>query len=532
MQNIALIINTLQGGGAERCAADLSQIFTERGYNVYIFTDLSVNIGYEYKGTLVSFKVSISDGEEWGNPIRYKVNELSRLKESNHIDIAISFMQLANYLNILSKKQEKVILTIHGMTSVYAKEEKSVIWAEETFRDLYQYADVITFPSGFCRRDWLEHYGDKNNITTTIYNPVHRMKVEENRNKENIVITVGRMHSDKRQWHLIKAFSLVKKICLDSKLIILGEGELRPKLEKMVMRLGLEKDVEMPGNVKNVQDYLAKAKVFAMTSRCEAMPCSVLEALSAGVPVVACDCPGGIREELGISDELKSSSYLLEGKCGIITPYIEENGTDKLSQEEEVFAKEIVRLLMDDDLRTRMATEAGTMLQKFLPDAIGTAWIEYIFVNNLKREIDREAFEDVRDKSIGGYEKMYVSYYRLLEKWMMLHERGGSIKQYFISRHIKNVILYGLGKMANHFMEDIKGSDINILCGIDKTNIGKQRNFPVIMLNEVIPDADCIIITPVHEAENIKQKLRARTQVPIISLVDVLDSSMQEHGNV
>ena len=212
MQNIALIINTLQGGGAERCAADLSQIFTERGYNVYIFTDLSVNIGYEYKGTLVSFKVSISDGEEWGNPIRYKVNELSRLKESNHIDIAISFMQLANYLNILSKKQEKVILTIHGMTSVYAKEEKSVIWAEETFRDLYQYADVITFPSGFCRRDWLEHYGDKNNITTTIYNPVHRMKVEENRNKENIVITVGRMHSDKRQWHLIKAFSLVKKI--------------------------------------------------------------------------------------------------------------------------------------------------------------------------------------------------------------------------------------------------------------------------------------------------------------------------------
>lgn len=315
MQNIALIINTLQGGGAERCAADLSQIFTERGYNVYIFTDLSVNIGYEYKGTLVSFKVSISDGEEWGNPIRYKVNELSRLKESNHIDIAISFMQLANYLNILSKKQEKVILTIHGMTSVYAKEEKSVIWAEETFRDLYQYADVITFPSGFCRRDWLEHYGDKNNITTTIYNPVHRMKVEENRNKENIVITVGRMHSDKRQWHLIKAFSLVKKICLDSKLIILGDGELRPKLEKMVMRLGLEKDVEMPGNVKNVQDYLAKAKVFAMTSRCEAMPCSVLEALSAGVPVVACDCPGGIREELVFLMNLKAVHIFWRGNA-------------------------------------------------------------------------------------------------------------------------------------------------------------------------------------------------------------------------
>ena len=48
MQNIALIINTLQGGGAERCAADLSLIFTEKGFQVYIFTDLSTRITYEY----------------------------------------------------------------------------------------------------------------------------------------------------------------------------------------------------------------------------------------------------------------------------------------------------------------------------------------------------------------------------------------------------------------------------------------------------------------------------------------------------
>ena len=47
MRNIALIINTLQGGGAERCAADLSLIFTRKGYHVYIFTDLSVKAAYE-----------------------------------------------------------------------------------------------------------------------------------------------------------------------------------------------------------------------------------------------------------------------------------------------------------------------------------------------------------------------------------------------------------------------------------------------------------------------------------------------------
>ncbi|NBI92003.1 glycosyltransferase [Lachnospiraceae bacterium] len=531
MQNIALIIDTLQGGGAERCAADLSRIFADRGFHVFIFTDLSISIGYEYKGTLVNFKVSMSDGKEWGNPIRYKVNELGKLKDRYHIDIAVSFMQGANYLNILSKRKDKVILTIHGVTSLYAKQEKSVIWAEETFRELYQYADVIMLPSDFCRRDWLEHYGDKNNITRTMYNPVHRMEIGENRDKGNVVITVGRMHGDKRQWHLIKAFSLVKKMCPDSKLIILGDGELRAEQENMIKRFGLENDVELPGNVKNVGDYLAKAKVFAMTSRCEAMSCSVLEALSAGVPVVACDCPGGMREELGISYETKNSPYPLIGECGIITPYMEENGFENISPEEEAFAEEMVRLLKDDGLRTRMAAAAGTMLQKFLPDAIGEAWVEDIFVNNLKREIDRESFENVRDKSIGGYERLYVSYYRLLEKWMVLHERGGSVKQYFVSRDMKNVILYGLGKMANHFIEDIKGSGINIICGIDKMDIDRQSGFPVIRPDEGIPHADCIIITPVHEAENIKQKLELHTQVPLISLSDILDDCLQENGN-
>ena len=55
MQNIALIIGTLQGGGAERCAADLSLIFTQRGFQVFIFTDLSIKIEYDYAGTLVNY---------------------------------------------------------------------------------------------------------------------------------------------------------------------------------------------------------------------------------------------------------------------------------------------------------------------------------------------------------------------------------------------------------------------------------------------------------------------------------------------
>lgn len=536
MQNIALIINTLQGGGAERCAADLSLIFTKRGFQVFIVTDLSTKVGYEYAGTLVDygFDLFVPEKARYDTPLRHKVNELKELKNKYNIDIAISFMQYANYLNILSRDKEKVILTTHSVNSEYAKFDKSVFWADETFRDLYQYADCVTFPSDFCKNDWLGHYGDKNNITKTVYNPVHAMPVHASGNKGNVVIAIGRMFGIKRQWCLIKAFTLVKKMCPDSKLIILGDGELRCELEAVVEQFGLANDVEMPGNVKNVQDYLAKAKVFAMTSRCEAMPCSVLEALSAGVPVVSCDSPGGIREELGISYEQKSISVPLIGECGIVTPYIKENSSDDISWEEEILAGEIVRLLKDDGLRTRMAAAAVKMSKRFSADAIGSVWIDDIFKNNLSREINREEYERISEKNLNGYQnpetanaKMYVSYYRLLEKWMVLHEKGGSIKQYFTSRGMKNIIIYGLGKMANHLLEDIKESDINVVCAIDIMAINKYGEFPVITLEETIPDADCIIITPVHEAEAIQQKLEERTEVSVISLSDVLDGCMQ-----
>ena len=78
MQNIALIINTLQGGGAERCAADLSLIFTEKGFQVYIFTDLSTRITYEYAGALVDYRFDLLIAEKMSDEdwLRQKVKQM------------------------------------------------------------------------------------------------------------------------------------------------------------------------------------------------------------------------------------------------------------------------------------------------------------------------------------------------------------------------------------------------------------------------------------------------------------------------
>lgn len=532
MKNIGLIINSLQGGGAERCAADLSIYFSQNGYRVYIFTDLSIEVKYEYSGTLVNFRCSF----QWANnskenPLLKKVGELKELKKKYHIDIAISFMQLANYINILSKEEEKVILTTHSLNSEYAKFENNVFWSEQTFKELYQYADVITFPSDYCRNDWLTHYGDDNNITRTIYNPVHLMQRNENAYRKNIVIAIGRMQGIKRQWHLIRAFKLVREECPNSRLVILGEGELRETLEALIKELGLEHTVELPGNVKNVEDYLAQAKVFAITSRCEAMPCSVLEAMSAGVPVVACDIPGGIREELGITMAAGESIYPIQGKCGIITPYIKETCEEDFSYEERCLAEEIIHLLKDEALRKDMERNAIELVEKFTVEKIGSIWVQDIFSNCLNRMSEKEKFAEIRDRHLAEFNKqnninvnMYVSYYKLLEKWMVLKEQGKKVSITLERKKWKRIIIYGLGKMANHLIAELKDSTIYIVCAIDKAAIKKYGDFPIITGEDGIPNADCIIVTPIYEYHSIKERLEEKTSVPVISLEEIIDS--------
>lgn len=529
MKNIGLIISSLQGGGAERCAADLSIYFSQRGYQVYIITDITA-VKYEYCGELINFVFSLSSSNNFSvNPLENKVNELREIKKKCKIDISISFMQFANYINILSKEEEKIILTTHSLTSEYAKYENSIYWKKETFQDLYQYADLITFPSEYCRRDWIEHYGDVNHITRTIYNPVHLMETDSDCDKENVVISIGRMQGIKRQWHLLKVFKLVKEKCPDAKLIILGDGELRKKLEELVSQLELTDSVSMPGNVSNVQDYLRLAKVFTITSRCEAMPCAVLEAMSAGVPVIACDIPGGIREQLEISVWVEDE-YPIRGECGIITPYILEAEEDSYTYEEQCLADEIVKLLEKEDIRKKLGQNAKERAEAFTAEKIGEIWINDVFAQCLERPIDQEGFLEMRDKHFKEYAKnycvnegMHMAYYRMLEKWMVLREQGKNLQSVLLDRKFNNIIIYGLGKMANHLLYDLKDSGINIICAIDKAAINKYENFPAITNEEEIPEADCIIVTPVYQYDSIKNMLEMRTELPIISLKEIID---------
>jgi glycosyltransferase involved in cell wall biosynthesis len=82
------------------------------------------------------------------------------------------------------------------------------------------------------------------------------------------------------------------------RLIVLGEGPHRYRLEELARELGIAEDVHLPGFVKNPYAYLRDAALFALSSDFEGFAVVLIEALACGCPVVATDCPSGPSEIL------------------------------------------------------------------------------------------------------------------------------------------------------------------------------------------------------------------------------------------
>lgn len=109
-----------------------------------------------------------------------------------------------------------------------------------------------------------------------------------------VVANVGRLHPDKDQATLIRAFAKAVP-CLPehSRLIIAGEGKLESELVALVGELGVTDYVYFLGMIPSAYRYFSAFDVFALSSECESFGMVLLEAMAAGVPLICSDCGGG-----------------------------------------------------------------------------------------------------------------------------------------------------------------------------------------------------------------------------------------------
>jgi glycosyltransferase involved in cell wall biosynthesis len=112
-----------------------------------------------------------------------------------------------------------------------------------------------------------------------------------------VILGAGELCARKDFATLLRAFARLRGV-LAARLIILGEGRQRDKLQELARELGVADDVSLPGFVSNPYAYMVRADVFALTSRWEGFGNVLAEALAVGAPVVSTDCPSGPREIL------------------------------------------------------------------------------------------------------------------------------------------------------------------------------------------------------------------------------------------
>ncbi len=176
------------------------------------------------------------------------------------------------------------------------------------YRTLMAHSDHIIAVSEGVRHSVSSKAGVPKERITTIYNPVvtPRLEVLSREIPDHpwlagagppVILSAGRFVQVKDFPTLIRAFHKLSLV-IPSRLILLGDGSQRKDLTALLRRLDLEDRVSMPGWVDNPYAFMARASLFALSSRMEGLPTVLIEALACGCPCVSTDCPSGPAEIL------------------------------------------------------------------------------------------------------------------------------------------------------------------------------------------------------------------------------------------
>lgn len=121
-------------------------------------------------------------------------------------------------------------------------------------------------------------------------------------------------------------------------------------------------------------------------------------------------------------------------------------------------------------------------------------------------------------------DKLYM-YYEILNLWLEMKQKGKSPVTYLEKKGIKKIAIYGMKELGERLYEELKKTDIEVLCVIDKNPRNILGDFTVISPQQKIPEVDAIIVTADYYFREIESELKTKASCPVYSLTSVLGNS-------
>ncbi len=344
--HITLVLPNLKGGGAERVVLNLAQGLIDRGHRLDIV--LIRPLFHYVKEIPVNARLFAVDGiparfsKEDGAPPFVRLSHLPASSRGfNWLHVARAFGRdlfhcrpdlkllhraraIASYMArerpdcvLPSLPRAKVATLLAGC---FLPEQPPIIpivhsnYERRRTRDRYRLRRLVGCAAHFVgvsqgtSERLAAVVGAPNGGITTIYNPVVTRTLQNGMTERPlhpwlldggapVVLAVGRLERPKDFPTLLKAFArlALRRPC---RLIILGEGKERKKLQGLVQKLKLDDRVSLPGWVDNPFAYMSRAALFVLSSIHEGFSMVLVEALACGCPCVSTDCPAGPVEIL------------------------------------------------------------------------------------------------------------------------------------------------------------------------------------------------------------------------------------------
>ena len=351
MIKILFFIETLSGGGAEKVLQNLVNNMDSEKFDITVQTVwkenpekyLNKNIKYKYiypcYSRLNNYKYRLS--------VLLKTIYPLHIKDNYDLEVAYLECGATKVISTSTNKKAKKIAWVHcdlskKTSNVNEFKKKSINW--------YKKFDKVACVSKDVENNFKSIYGNEFD-TEVIYNVIDDYTIKEKSDEpvldysfdEKIptIVSVGRLSTEKNFGRLIKAHKTLLNEGILNKLLIIGEGNERERLEQIIISSGVQETVTLAGFKSNPYPYIKKADLLVCSSDYEGFSSFVAEGLILGKAIVTTKC-NGMEELLG------SSQY------GIIT----ECNTKALSEG-------IKKLLSDNNLKEEYEKNAAKKAKSF-----------------------------------------------------------------------------------------------------------------------------------------------------------------------